>query len=196
MRADVLQSLTVLVRLSPDDLTVLRSAAGTTQAWTDDVVRSFYDTLFAHPGTRAVFSSEERPQREATLRGWYEEVTSGAVDDAFWARQWFVGLVHIQRKVSNAFMLGMTSHVQQLFLERCLDAFEPARARAVFLAFKRVTDVVAGLIAESYFVSYIESLSEVAGIRPTLVQRMMDVDIRKRIDQARAAMGVRKPQAG
>ncbi len=190
MRAEILESLSVLVRMSDADLETLRAEAHVTSGWCDDVVTSFYDTLYAHGPTRAVFSDDERPLREKTLRDWYLDLSAGRVDDAFWARQWFVGLVHIQRKVSNPFLLGMTSHLQQAFLERCLATFEPARAKAVFLAFKRLTDIVAALIAESYFTSYVESLSDVAGIRPVVFARLMEVDIRSKIRDARAASTV------
>lgn len=41
------------------------------RGWVDQVVQGFYDTLFAHPPTRAIFREGERPAREKTLRDWY-----------------------------------------------------------------------------------------------------------------------------
>jgi hypothetical protein len=181
----ILQDLITLTGLSEQDYQVLSEYADITQKWADEIVKEFYDTLFGHKPTAEVFREGERPDREVTLRNWYLEVTSGKISSDFWRRQWLVGLVHIPRKVSNRFMFGMMSRVQQIFLRKCLEAFEPLQAERIYSAFKRLTDVVAGLIAESYYLSYIEAMEHVGGLRMALIQRMIDVEITQKIGVAR-----------
>jgi hypothetical protein len=41
--------------------------------------------------------------------------------------------------------------------------------------------VIAGLIAEGYFVNYISAMEQVGGLRLSLVQRMIDLEIKKKL---------------
>ena len=180
-----LEHLTSLTGHSEKDFAVLGRHAATTRAWAADAVQVFYDTLFAYPSSAVVFREGERSQREATLRDWYLEITSGKVRDDFWNHQWIVGLVHIKRHVKNSFMISMISRIQQLFLERCLAELDAGEGRAVFLAFKRVTDVVLGLIAEGYHQGYIEAVADVTGMKEELIDRMADVAVDRLLSRAR-----------
>ncbi|MDZ7269325.1 MAG: protoglobin domain-containing protein [candidate division KSB1 bacterium] len=182
---ETLQQAVTLTGFSEQDMQILKKSASKTQKWADFIVKEFYDTLFAYGPTAGVFKEGERPDRETTLRNWYLEVTSGNIDDKFWRHQWFVGLIHIKRRVSNNFMLGMTSRVQQLFLTKCMEDFTPKEAIIVFGAFKRVTDVVATLIADGYFINYVESLENVLGFKRALVEVLLDMEIDKRIAESR-----------
>lgn len=185
----VLKDLVSLIGLAKKDFQTLQEAAPVTQMWVEEFVTIFYDSLYGYESTLTVFKSDERAAREKTLRDWYLEVVSGNLErQGFWHHQWFVGLVHIPRKVTNTFMLSMMSKVQQHFLKKCMDAFDPDQAVAVYTSFKRVTDVIAGLIAEGYFTNYILAMEQVAGLRPALVERMMSIEVGKMIAEARSKM--------
>ncbi len=179
----VLQDLITLTGYSEEDAQVLRETAPITQAWAEGFAQAFYDLLFSYEPTAKVFHPGERPAREASLKAWYAEVTSGNLTPAFWQQQWVVGLIHIARQVTNPYMLGMTSRVQQLFLQKCLEAFDPDQAQAVFLAFKRATDVVAGLVTEGFFQNYMLAMERVAGFRKALIVRMLDMEIRHMLEE-------------
>ncbi len=182
----ILQDLITLTGLSEQDSQILRESAPQTEKWADEIVKAFYDTLFAYEPTARVFKEGERPEREITLRNWYLTVVRGDLSPEFWRWQWIVGLVHIPRGISNPFMFGMMSRVQQIFLHKCLQEFDPPQAEKVYSAFKRVTDVVAGLIAEGYFQNYIIAMERVAGFRKSLIERMLDMEIHKMLSEARA----------
>ncbi|NPA06262.1 MAG: hypothetical protein GXO54_02535 [Chloroflexi bacterium] len=186
MDEQALKDLTVLTGLREEDLQLLRETAPVTSEWADDIAKAFYDVLFSYEPTAKVFRPDERPMREKTLRAWYLDVVHARVSAQFWRTQWYVGLVHIARHVPNTYMLGMMSRVQQLFLYRCLRAFDVEKAERVFIAFKRLTDVIAGLIAEGYFQNYIQAMERVAGIRPSLVERMMEMEIKRMLDEIKA----------
>ncbi len=185
---EALNDLATLSGLSKEDFRILQDVAEETQTWGAEIADAFYEVLFAYEPTARVLEGREHlleKHKEALVK-WYLEVTSGTTTKKeFWERQWLVGLLHIPHKVTNPYMFGMMSRVQQLFLHRCLTAFDLKKAEAVYTAFKRVTDVTAGLIAESYFVSYITAMENIGGMSRSLVERMMDLEIKNMITEAR-----------
>ncbi len=180
-----LKDLIALTGFSTADVQILKDAAAELQPWSEEIVCLFYDTLYSHQNTRAVFREGERPAREQTLHNWYQIVISGQIDEKFWRWQWFVGLVHIPRGITNPFMLGMMSRVQQVFGEKCQQTFDPVRGQAVFGAFKRVTDIIAGLIAEGYFQSYVQAMERMSGQSRTLIDRMVQLEVQEMLVEAK-----------
>lgn len=182
----IVKDLIVLTNFSDQDIQLLQQHAPKLQSWGGELIKEFYDTLYSHDSTSKVFRDDERAAREKTLRDWYLHVTSvGQADQQFWQQQWVVGLVHITRGVTNPFMFGMTSRVQQFILRKCAEEFEPAQAIQIYSAFKRLTDVIAGLIAESYFSSYVEAMEKVGGFKLTLIKRMIDLEINSKLKELR-----------
>lgn len=184
---ETLKDLKVLTRYTDEDPIILQESASQTMAWKEEITQAFYDTLYGHSSTKAVFRDGERPAREDTLRGWYDIVTAGKVDDDFWKWQWFVGLIHIPRNISNPFMMGIMSCVQQLFRAKCYETFAPDEAEKIFGAFKRVTDIIAGLIAEGYFQSYVQAMERMSGQSRALIDRMVYMEVEEMIAEFRQA---------
>ncbi|AUI68661.1 protoglobin domain-containing protein [Beggiatoa leptomitoformis] len=176
-----LKDMTTLTGLSQQDYDILRKYAPQLEQWADGLVKVFYDTLYAYEPTAAVFKDDERKTREGTLKAWYLAVICGNYDVHFWRQQWAVGLIHIAKRVTNPYMFGMTSRLQQVFLGKCLRTFELDEAERVYSAFKRMTDTIAGIIAEGYFTNYIEAMENVGGFKLSLLQRMMELEINKKL---------------
>ncbi len=183
MYEQTLRNLQTLVGYRDEDPQILQRAYPVTSTWADEFVRLFYDTLFAHEPTARIFRPGERAEREITLKEWYLRVVRGEIDEDFWRWQWRVGLIHIYRKVTNDFMLGMMSLVQQAFLQKCMEAWPPEEALEVFLAFKRVTDVVSGLIAEGYMRGYQQAMKEFLGFRTELLERLLAMESRSLVQR-------------
>ncbi len=183
---ETLSSLISLSGLTENDYHILQEHAATTQAWMDEIFEDFYKAIFAHPASASFFPDGEHKSHERYLHKWYTQAASGDYSATFWQSQWVVGLVHIRKHVSNPFMFGAMSRLQQMFLKKCLEQLPPADAEKLFGAFKRVTDVIAGVIAEAYFMNYVDALADVAGFRKNLVEQMMNLEINKRLAQARA----------
>ncbi len=173
------KDLKTLVGLTEKDAETLVKYRDVALKWRDDVVKMFYDTLFSYPPTASVFMEGERKAREETLRRWYERLFEGNFDDDFWIWQWYVGVVHIKRKIYNRYMLAMMGRVQAAFAERAFSELPLEQAMELAFAFKRVTDVIAGIIAEGYHLTYIESLEAIAGVKPAIAERMMKLHIEK-----------------
>jgi hypothetical protein len=182
----IVKDLITLTNFSDQDVQLLQQHAPKLQSWGEELVKEFYDTLYGYESTGKVFREGERAAREKTLRDWYLHITNiNHVDAQFWQQQWIVGLVHITRGVTNPFMFGMTSRVQQFILRKCAEEFEPAQALQIYSAFKRLTDVIAGLIAESYFSSYVEAMEKVGGFKLALIKRMIDLEINTKLKDSR-----------
>jgi hypothetical protein len=133
---------------------------------TEELVQGFYDTLFAHPPTRAVFREGERPLREKTLRDWYLRTLAGPFNGQYFAWQALVGLVHLRRGVTNAMMTSMWNWVTEQVERRAQEGLPPEEARALGGAWRRLAFTVAALISEEYLDAYLEALAEALGKEP------------------------------
>jgi hypothetical protein len=155
-----------------------------------DVIQGFYDTIYAHPATSAVFVEGERPAREMTLSHWWRRTVNGPINDQYWAWMAMVGLVHIARKVGNPMMLSMSSYVTTLVADR-VATVEMNRADAEHLvdAFRRLTSTVGSIITYGYDRAYnkavVTALDEVAGMPEALFNRMRDTEVRNALAEAR-----------
>ncbi len=114
----------------------------------------FYDTLYAYAPTHAMFREGERPDWEKTAKNWYLQVVRGEFDDQFWLAQQEVGQKHVQRQILTAYMLGIMHQTQESVLDKCLANLGQEEGLKVFNAFKRVSDVAAGIIAEGYHTAW------------------------------------------
>jgi hypothetical protein len=82
-------------------------------------------------------------------------------------------------------MIGMMSRTQQFFLKKCMETFDTERALEVFGAFKRITDTITGLIAEGYFLSYVEATERMTGQSRALTDRLVSLEITRMTEEMR-----------
>ena len=134
------------------------------RSWVDAVVQGFYDTLFAHPATRAIFREGERPAREKTLRDWYLRTVEGPFNGQYFAWQTLVGLVHVRRGVTNAMMAAMWNWVVETVSRLARQTLPQGEAEALADAWRRLGFTVMTLISESYLHAYLEALAQVEGV--------------------------------
>ncbi len=134
------------------------------KGWVEPLVQGFYDTLFAHPATRAVFREGERPQREKTLRDWYLRTVAGPFNGQYFAWQTLVGLVHVRRGVTNAMMAAMRNWVVETISRLAREKLPPEEAQGVADAWRRLGFTVMALISESYLHAYLEALAQAEGV--------------------------------
>ncbi|APD10439.1 MULTISPECIES: protoglobin domain-containing protein [Thermus] len=155
-------------RFSQADAEALARHKGALLALGDELVRAFYDTLFAHPPTARVFREGERPEREETLRRWWRRTVEGPFDLDYWAWQAYVGLVHLKRDVSNPMMLGHAAFVARFVADRL-----PEAAPSV----NRLMATVAALIAEGYKEVYLKAAREITGQSKELLERSVRIAV-------------------
>ncbi|RTG93474.1 globin [Thermus scotoductus] len=134
------------------------------RSWVDAVVQGFYNTLFAHPATRAIFREGERPAREKTLRDWYLRTVEGPFNGQYFAWQTLVGLVHVRRGVTNAMMAAMWNWVVDTVSRLARQTLPQGEAEALADAWRRLGFTVMALISESYLHAYLEALAQAEGV--------------------------------
>jgi hypothetical protein len=156
-----------------------------------EVIQGFYDTLYAHPATSVIFVEGERPARELTLSHWWRRTVNGPINDQYWAWMAMVGLVHINRRVSNAMMLSMAGYVTGLVADR-VETIEMNRADADHLveAFRRLASTAGAIITYGYDQAYnravMRALDDVAGMPEALFNRLRDNEVSSTLAEARA----------
>ncbi|MCB0209314.1 MAG: hypothetical protein KDJ52_08295 [Anaerolineae bacterium] len=170
---DGLNTITTLTGLTQADFDKLREAAPQAKLWGDDIVAMFYDTLFDHPRTAAVFQEGERPAREKTLEDWYASLFAVDSVDQFLRNQARIALLHIRRHVHNEFMIGIANRLRILFEGKAVEAFGNEEGMAVAQAFSRVLDTVVGLTAEGYDVLSKIALSQATGVQETVIDKFI-----------------------
>jgi hypothetical protein len=132
----------------------------------EGLVQDFYDTLFAHPPTRAIFKEGERPLREKTLRDWYLRTVVGPFNGQYFAWQALVGLVHVRRGVTNAMMASMWNWLAEEVARKAHERLPLEEAWALEGAWRRLGFTVTALISEEYLDAYLEALAEALGREP------------------------------
>ncbi|HQV33347.1 MAG TPA: protoglobin domain-containing protein [Calditrichia bacterium] len=184
----ILKNLVTLTGASQQDFRLLKDAAPYLFDWTPVIAKQYYDILFSNLPKDAAPSAEERRKLERELDGWMKKIITNNMDNEFWREQWKRGLVHIKAKTSIHMVLGMISRIQLLFLYICVNEFELKQARKVYGAFKRVTDLVAGIFAESYFENYLGAVGTATGVSKKLLEREIFVEVDKMIGQVRGEL--------
>lgn len=173
-----LDTIKTLTGFSQQDFDTLKAVAPQATQWVDEIVQVFYDTLFAHARTAAVFHAGERPDREKTLHEWYLALFNSHDTEEFWNKQGRIGFAHIRRHINNEFMIGMASRVSDLFTQKAVSAFGVEQGLQVAQSFNRILKAVVGLTAENYDVMSQMAFSESTGAEPQLIDRLIQKSVK------------------
>jgi hypothetical protein len=180
-----LNTIRTLTGVSQADFDTLKSVKVEALTWTDELIDVFYETLFAHERTAAVFKEGERPMREETLKVWYQSLFDANDDDAFWNRQARIGFAHIRRHVNNEFMIGIAAKTHAFVNGKALETLDPEQAKAVADAFAKILLSVVGLTAENYDVMSQIAFRESTGADESLIDRLIQDsvdDVQKQLE--------------
>ena len=170
-----IEDMALEARFRPEDHQVLLKHKDRLLSLSDTLVRVFYDALFATPSTRKVFHEGERPEREKTLRDWWQRTIEGPVDEDYWAWQAYVGLIHVKRVVTNPMMMGQAFMIEDL-VRTHLD--DPEVAGAI----RRLMATVAAIIAYGYEKAQLLSIEETTGISQELIKTNVRVGVEKLLE--------------
>ena len=174
---DIFAQMPPATRFTDEDGRILFAYRKLLLSLESKVVQGFYDTLFAHPPTRAIFSDHERPAREHTLRTWWRRTVRGPFDDKYWEWQALVGLVHIKRKVKNPMMIGMWGWLLTTLDRELESQLSSTQAKQVMDSFKRLATTAQALTAESYLENYLAALCEATAFPPNLLNRFVETQV-------------------
>ena len=125
-------------RFQPEDATLILARRDLLLGLEDKLVQGFYNALFAHGATQAVFTDGERPDREQTLRQWWQRTLTGPFDQSYWDWQVLVGLVHVKRKVKNPMMIAMWGWIVNFVRQEAYEHLPSDEARDLVTAVTRL----------------------------------------------------------
>ncbi len=158
-------------------------------SWTPDIVKGFYDMLYAHGPTAEIFREGERPKVEQTLVNWWARVVNGPRDDSFWDWMTFVGLIHVVRQVKNPMMIGAWSFVEGEAIRRSSAVLSAEEASEFHGAIARFGLTFNALVAESYIIHYLEAVSQSTGSSSALLDRLVLGEIGETVAGVRGHFG-------
>ncbi|NPA05864.1 MAG: hypothetical protein GXO54_00450 [Chloroflexi bacterium] len=186
VRGDLMPALRALLGLTEEDGKRLAEYADVVRPWGETFVDALCEQLQALPETEAFLPPEKRERIKQAWLNWYNQVLEGRVDEAFLRLHERISLLHIKYHVPNGLMFSAMSRLQQMFLEHSLRTFSTDEALALYTAFKRITDLSAALIAEDYFRNALLAMERLAGVRASLMGRMLDLEIQRLLDEHQA----------
>ena len=152
----------------------------------DTLVATFYDTLYAHAPTAAVFVEGERPEREETLRIWWRRTVNGPLDDTYFTWMALVGVIHNRRGVQNPMMLSMLNVVTNAVHVAAVAELGVEEAEELRVALSHLASTVSAVISESYTSTYIGALEDLAGLNPKLTDRLLKIELKELEAKGRA----------
>lgn len=188
----VLHELPPATRFTERDAETITRHRELLLSWEPAVVKGFYDTLYAHRPTAAVFTADERPAREHTLSHWWRRTVGEPLDEDYFAWMAMVGLVHVVRGVTNPMMLAMTEFVVVTVDDAATAAgLDPAEVDRLATAFRRLTSTAGAIITYGYDQAIASALYNIAGMPDALLRRLRDQDLKEFLVTARGEVGRR-----
>lgn len=177
-------------RFRQSDAQIIRNFQQPLLALEPEVIKAFYDTLYAHRSTSEIFVDGERPAREGTLSNWWRRTVIGPLDEEYFAWMAMVGLVHVARGVNNPMMLSMGSFVTSFVAEKVTGMrLDPVQAESLIEAFRRLTTTVGSVICYGYDHASEAALFSVAGMPQALFQRLRHQEVMAALAEARGGGG-------
>ncbi len=166
-------------RFRAEDAQILAKHKTFLLSMTEDLVKGFYDSLFMHAPTKAIFHDGERPEREASLKQWWQKVVEGSNDEKFWDWITGVGLLHVKRKVKNNMMIAAWGYILNFVKGRAMNHLTKEEGEALIEALVRLSKTTEAFISEGYMEVYLKALQEGSGMNAHLMDQMVSVELER-----------------
>lgn len=177
-------------RVLPEHTEVIARNADALLSLTPELINGFYETVYGHAPTAAIFHEGERPMREESLTNWWERTVRGPIDENYWAWMSMVGLIHVIRRVTNPMMLSMIDFVAGYVSNNAHRLnLDPDEQRRLVDALRRLAGMTGSVITWGYDHAVSAALFEVAGMPEALLARLRDAEIKTALVDAREEVG-------
>lgn len=163
--------------LTDEDRIVLAEYIPQFLAAEDDLVEHFYDTLFAHPATAAVFRDGERAEREHDLRLWWRRTMSSGIGTDYLEWAAYLGLVHINRGVTIPMMMAAFQIVWDVAARAIMPGLSREDGVRFGIAISHFQSTAGAVMTEAAKMGHLTALENVAGIRQELADRLVALEI-------------------
>lgn len=154
----------------------------------DTVITNFYNIIYSEPHLQAHMTGQTRPNRENTLRQWYQVTTSGYFDEHYWSWQVLVGIIHVKHDIPNPAVLGMWSWMVNFLQERLLEELPVNEALDVIQVLQKLQATVCSLIIEGFILTQQEAISRASGINQKILNRFVHIEIDQLLAQGRTLL--------
>jgi len=137
----------------------------------------FYGQLVSHPLTNQHIEGRLEALK-STHQQWMIELFSGPHDEAFFARQEVIGVVHVKVKIPPLFVSSSMSFLRNEIVKVLHTASESdeitcEQFQAASSAILRLLDLCQMLIDSAYDAERLRLLSEATGMKPRLIENLI-----------------------
>lgn len=185
IRRAVMKQIPPEARFTKEDAEVIFKHKTFLLSLEDHLVNGFYDMLYNHPETRAVFREGERRDREMTLREWWRRVVKGPFNHEFWDWMTFVGLVHVVRRVKNPMMLSAWGFVHNAVVAQAKQNLPLEEALTLSEALGRMGQTFSCFVADGYLIGIMEAV----GGNPNLLEHLASQEMGLSLEDFRRTIG-------
>jgi hypothetical protein len=186
MTQAILQKIPQTMIPTIDDGILVRAYKDFFQRHEDTLINDFYNLIYTDLSTQLIIGDPSlRPQRENTLRQWYQITTSGNFDNEYWSWQALVGIVHVKHKIPNASMLSMWSWLINFLQARLLEELPTPQAQAVIIVLQKLHATASSLIVESFLMTQQEAITRASGLNERILGRFINTEIDELLKQGR-----------
>ena len=150
------------VRFSDRDAALVRRLGEIEQGELEGIASRFYDRIREHADAHAVLRDEAQVTRlHGSLVAWLRRLLAGPYDEAYFAKTWQIGRVHVRVGLPQRYMF-----LAMALIRSELSALARARlaeeAAEIVEALDRLLDVELAAMLESYRASYLDRIRRVA----------------------------------
>lgn len=169
-----IDTLIDLVGFSDEDRKVLKANSPKITEWVDEIVSGIFDDIKSSK-TQSELLGRSGEEVQKALCEYFQAICGGDLDEGVWEREWSRGLISMMSGTTLPLTVAVISKLQLGFMKKCLAELDPGEAETLFGAFKRATDVVAGLNAEGYMDAFAEGVEIASGFSKAVIERMAKV---------------------
>lgn len=141
------------------------------------MVDAFYATLMNYEKTKEIFKEGELPDRMRDFLAWWERSVQGPFDNSYWEWQAFVGVIHVQRGVTNAMMLSMWGWLQNYIEQAITDEVDSSVRLAICQSLRKLASTAQAYAADSFMETYVNGVMRATGFKRVLLDRMVHTEI-------------------
>lgn len=185
IRQAVMKQIPPAARFTNEDAEIITSHQTFLLSLEDHLVAGFYNMLYQHDQTRAIFRDGERYDREMTLRIWWRRVATGPFNDEFWDWMTFVGLVHVVRRVKNPMMLTAWGFIHNEIMKQAKIQLPAEEALTLSESFHRLGQTFSSFVADGYLVGIMDAV----GGNIDLLERLASQELKFSLEDYRRTIG-------
>ncbi|OYY73936.1 MAG: hypothetical protein B7Y40_07340 [Gammaproteobacteria bacterium 28-57-27] len=162
---------------SPADSAAVLAVSSILVSMAPQLTDKFYDQLLSHPETRQHIDGR-LDMLKGTHIQWMSQLFTGPHDEAFFARQEVIGVVHVKVKIPPLFVSSSMSFlrhevVSMLHTKTEIGELSHEQFEAASAAILRLLDICQMLIDTAYETERLRLLSEATGMKVALIENLI-----------------------